>query len=153
MLKPHRKYNDGTNIQFYMNEVAERGVIVVYDTSLTGTPTLDDVNNAVKLPTAAYTGEAPAGLLLCDVVDYDPSTCYPNYHKREVAVTGKVEILRKGTVVTDQLDDGLTIVPGEAAYFVEDGVLTNVSGSTQVGTFMSPIDDDGYVQVDITIGS
>lgn len=151
-LKPHRKYNDGTNIQFFMNEVAERGVIVVYDTSLTGDYTLDNVSNAVKLPTSGYTGEAPAGLLLVDVKDYDPSTCYPNYHKREVPITGKVEILRHGVVTTNMVDD-VTIVPGEDAYFVEDGLLTNVVAGTKVGTFMSPIADDGYVQVDITIGS
>ena len=152
MLKPQRKYNDGTDIQFFMNEEAERGVIVVYDTSLTGSPSLDDVNNAVKLPTAAFTGESPAGLLLCDVVDYDPSTCYPNYHKQEVPVTGKVTLLRKGWVITNKVDE-VTIVAGENAYFTEDGLLTNVDDSVKVGTFMSPIDADGYVQVDITIGS
>lgn len=152
MLKPQRKYNDGSDIQFFMNEVAERGVIVVYDTSLTGSPGMDDVNNAVKLPTSGYTGEAPAGLLLCDVKDYDPSTCYPNYHKFEVPITGKVTLLRRGWIVTNMVDD-VDIVPGEDAYFVEDGLLTNVAGSTKVGTFMSPVDSNGYVQVDITIGS
>lgn len=155
MLKPFRKYNQGSEIRFYMNEAAERGVIVVYDTSLTGSYSLDDVNNAVKLPTASYTAEAPAGLLLCDVVSTDPSLCCRNFHKDEVPVTGKVSILRHGWVTTNSIDSSVTgsIVAGEDAYFVEDGELTNVAGSTKVGTFMTPVDSSGYAVVDINVGS
>lgn len=155
MLKGQRKYNDGSDIRYFMNEASERGVIVVFDQSLTGSPSLDDVGNAVALPTAGYTGEVPAGLLLCDVVDVDPSRCCRNFHKDEVPVTGKVTILRKGWVVTNSLDTGVadTILPGEVAYFVEDGLLTNVAGSQAVGVFMTRADADGYVAVDITLGS
>lgn len=152
-LKPDR-IESHTDISFFMNEVAERGVIVVHDRTTSGLgASMDDADNVVKLPDVANgSGEYPAGLLLNDVVNIDQTRQHINWHKDEMQVGGKVTLLRQGQVVTNKVASGVTPAPGDKAYFTTAGELeTTATNSTQVGRFLSSLDADGYVKVEINI--
>ncbi|MCK5608431.1 DUF2190 family protein [Candidatus Pacearchaeota archaeon] len=152
-LKPDRKYTEGTEIDAFMNVVAERGIIVHYSTSGSGT-NMDDATNVVAIPTGqAPSGLNVAGLLLNDVVNKDLTQTHLNQHKDEVQLGGKVNILVDGWVVTDQVATGVTFAAGEEAYFDSVGKLTNADpGSADViGRFMGAKGADGYVKVRISL--
>ena len=150
-LKPDRKYDEGTSIRYFMNEVSERGIIVVFNPATTGDTSLDNPNSQVIVPTG--NNQSPAGILLNDVVTGDPSRCCRNFHKDEVFVCSKVAVLRDGWVTTNMINAGDTPLAGETAYFVAGGLLSNGTGSAAVGQFLTSVDADGYVVVDITVGS
>ena len=138
-----------TDISFFMNETAERGLIVAASTQGSGAA-MDDSTAAVKVVSAA--ADEPVGLLLNDVVDLDLTRQHINYGKDEVQKGGKVAILRVGTVVTDQISGSITL--GEEAFFSADGKLTSqtaFSGSTQVGRWLSKKGADGFAKVAINI--
>lgn len=148
-LKPDR-IEAYTDISFFMNEVAERGGIVVHSTAGSGSA-MDD-SNAVVAYAADQSGTNPAGLLLNDVVDYDLTRQHINFHKDEVQKGSKVTILRQGFVVTDMIVSGVSPTAGQPAYYGADGLLTNVAtNSTQVGRWLSQKDSEGYAKVDINI--
>lgn len=148
-LKPDR-IEAYTDISFFMNEVGERGGVVVHSTSGSGV-SMDDPNAVVEYA-ASPSGKSPAGLLLNDVVNLDLTRQHINWHKDEVQVGSKVTLLRQGQVTTDVVATGLDISAGNPAYFGADGALTTDStDSTQVGRFLSDYDADGYVKVDINI--
>lgn len=148
-LKPDR-IEAYTDISFFMNEVGERGGVVVHSTSGSGV-SMDDPNAVVEYA-ASPSGKSPAGLLLNDVVNLDLTRQHINWHKDEVQVGSKVTLLRQGQVTTNVVATGLDISAGDVAYFGAEGALTTVStNSTQVGRFLSDYDADGYVKVDINI--
>ncbi len=157
-LKPDR-VEHLTDISFYKNDaVAERGLILAHSTGGSGAAMDDALAQVVDV--AGYT-DNPAGLLLNDVVNIDLTRQQYNAHKDEVQLGGKVTLLRRGTVVTDQISGTPTI--GERAYFVLDGRLcgeasypggtgfNNEPDGAQVGRFLSVPDADGYVKVEINI--
>ena len=141
-----------TDLSFFMNATAERGILVVHDGGGSGAA-MDDSAATVKVPTA--TTDQPAGLLLNDVVNLDLTRQHLNYHQDEVQQGGKVLLLRRGTVVTDQISG--TPVIGEQAHFAigaNGGYLTTASEdnrSDQVGRWLSTKDPDGYAKVEINI--
>jgi len=139
-----------TDISYYKSDaVAERGIIVAHSTGGSGAA-MDDA--LAKVATVSSTGDLPAGLLLCDVVNLDLTRQHYNMHKDEVQLGSKVTLLRRGTVVTNQVSG--TPVIGEAAHFAGDGRLTTSSqnaGSAQVGRWLSVKDADGYAKVEINI--
>jgi hypothetical protein len=148
-LKPDR-IEAYTDISFFMNEVGDRGGVVVHSTSGSGV-SMDDPNAVVEYA-ASPSGKSPAGLLLNDVVNLDLTRQHINWHKDEVQVGSKVTLLRQGQVTTNVVATGLNISAGNPAYFGAEGALTTVStNSTQVGRFLSDYDADGYVKVDINI--
>lgn len=148
-LKPDR-VEHLTDISYYKADaVAERGLIVAHLTGGSGAA-MDD--SLAQVDTVSTTGDLPAGLLLNDVVNLDLTRQQYNAHKDEVQLGGKVTLLRRGTVVTDQVSG--TPVVGEAAHFAADGRLTTSSensGSVQVGRWLSVKDSDGYAKVEINI--
>ena len=148
-LKPDR-IEAYTDISFFMNEVGDRGGVVVHSTSGSGV-SMDDPNAVVEYA-ASPSGKSPAGLLLNDVVNLDLTRQHINWHKDEVQVGSKVTLLRQGQVTTNVVATGLNISAGNPAYFGAEGALTTVStNSTQVGRFLSDYDADGYVKVEINI--
>jgi len=148
-LKPDR-IEAYTDISFFMNEVGERGGVVVHSTAGVGV-SMDD-GDAVVAYAASPSGKSPAGLLLNDVVDLDLTRQHINWHKDEVQVGSKVTLLRQGQVTTNVVVTGLDISAGDVAYFGAEGVLTTDStNSVQVGRFLSDYDADNYVKVDINI--
>lgn len=147
-LKPlrHPAYDD---ISMFMNEVAERGRVVIYDASVSGLGDMDDANALCKMPTS--TAGNPAGILMNDVVDVDQSRYALNMHQDEVQKGGKVTLLRRGFVRTNCIVAGVNPVPGSGAYFNTSGELTMTTTSTRVGTFTSAKDADGYVKVEVNL--
>jgi hypothetical protein len=155
-LKPDR-IEAYTDISFFCNDTtAERGVMAVHSTGGSGVA-MDDANAVVTTVVADPSGTKPAGLLLNDVVDLDLTRQHINWHRDEVQTGSKVTLLRQGQVTTDQVVSGVTPAVGDAAYYGVNGQLTNVSteGATsagvQVGRFLSTLDADGYVKVDINL--
>lgn len=152
-LKPDR-IESHTDISFFMNEVAERGVVVVHYTGTSGLgPAMDDADAVVQLPNnTGGSGENPAGLLLCDVVNLDLTRQHLNQHQNEVQIGSKVTLLKQGQVTTNMLETGVLPYPGQKAYFTVDGKFhTTSTNSTQVGRFLSSKDADGYVKIEINI--
>ena len=145
-LRPDRNEHL-TDLSFFMNETAERGVIVTAATQGSGAA-MDDSSAAVQVANAK--NEKPVGLLLNDVVNLDLTRQHINYAKDEVQQGGKVLLLRVGTVTTDQISGSITM--GAAAHFMSDGTLaTGSTASIQVGRFLSKKDADGYAKVAINI--
>ena len=158
-LKPDR-HELLTDISFFMNETAERGVVVVHSTVGSGAA-MDDGNAVVTVPTTA-SGSSPAGLLLNDVVDIDLTRQHLNQHQDEVQKGGKVTLLKQGWVVTNKLDDGGdAITAGAAAHVASSGLVSTINplpGDAQndqvpsrIGTFLSSKDADGYAKVYVNI--
>ena len=163
-LKPDR-HEVVTDISFFMNETAERGIIVTHSTAGSGAA-MDDSNALVAIPTTA-SGSAPAGLLLNDVVNIDLTRQHLNQHQDEVQKGGKVTLLNQGYVVTNKLEVNSKPTFGAPAYVASSGLLstTDPEGydgstldlsrkfdySTKVGRFLSTEDADGYAKVYIDI--
>lgn len=147
-LKPDRiELPDGSRIKYFMNAVAERGIIVVHGS--TSGEGMDDPDAVVIKPTGA-TG-SPVGVLMNDVVNLDLTRQHLNQHQDEVQVGNKVAILRRGMVRTNMLKTGDTPSAGDPAYFAINGEFTTTAGSDRVGTFESNADSDGYVEVEVNI--
>lgn len=145
-LKPDR-IEHLTDISFFMNTTAERGGVVSFVSGGVGAA-MDDADAIVEYA-VANTG-APAGVLLNDVVNLDLTRQHINWHRDEVQVGGKVTLLRVGQVTTDLVDG--TPIAGDAAYVGPSGLIsTSSSGATQIGTFLSSVDSDGYAKVSVNI--
>ncbi len=145
-LKPDR-IEHLTDISFFMNTTAERGGVVSFVSGGVGAA-MDDADAVVEYA-VANTG-APAGVLLNDVVNLDLTRQHINWHKDEVQIGGKVTLLRVGQVTTDLVDG--TPGAGDAAYVGPSGLIsTSSSGATQIGTFLSSVDSDGYAKVSVNI--
>ena len=145
-LRPDRNEHL-TDLSFFMNETAERGVIVTAATQGSGAA-MDDSAAAVQV--ANTTSEIPVGLLLNDVVNLDLTRQHINFAKDEVQQGGKVLLLRVGTVTTDQISGSITM--GAAAHFMSAGTLaTGSTASIQVGRVLSKKDADGFAKVAINI--
>ena len=163
-LKPDR-VEHLTDLSFFMNETGDRGGIVTYRVSAAASgAAMDDANALVGSPTgttAAEFGqggqgngnEKPAGLLLNDVVNLDLTRQHINFHKDEVQKGSKVLLLKRGTVVTNNISGTPTAANiGATLYFDQDGNLgVGANAGTAVGRLLSIKDADGYAKVDIDI--
>jgi hypothetical protein len=148
-LKPDRiELADGSRIKYFMNEVAERGIVVVLDTP--GGEGMDDPTATVSVPAAA-TGNVPAGVLMNDVVNLNLIRQHINWHRDEVQVGNKVDLIRRGVVRTNMVASGDTPAAGDAAHYGADGEFTTTTDSVKVGTFVSELDAEGYVEVEVSI--
>lgn len=146
-----------TDISYFCNDAtAERGVIAVHSTGGSGVA-MDDSLAVVTTVIANPSGTRPAGLLLNDVVSLDLTRQHINWHRNEVQTGSKVTLLRQGQVTTNSVVSGVAPTIGQDAYYGVNGKLTNVStvGATssgvKVGRFLSVLDADGYIKVDINI--
>jgi len=161
-LKPDR-HEVVTDISFFMNETAERGIVVVHSTAGSGAA-MDDGNALVVAPTTA-SGTDPAGMLLNDVVNIDLTRQHLNQHQDEVQKGGKVTLLKQGWVVSNKLEVNSKPTVGAPAFYASSGLLSTpnpVSAGSQpavgtdqrpqlVGRFLSTEDADGYAKVYIDI--
>ena len=156
-LKSDRSVLD-TDISFFMNEAATRGGIASVSTG--GSGAAMDQGEALVTYAALPSGAVPVGLLLNDMVNIDLTRQHLNQHKDEVQKGGKVTLLRKGYVVTSNLE-GTSPSAGDPAYVAHSGNLatsdlsnddTDADGSTRlVGRFLSGVDQDGYAKVYIDL--
>jgi len=145
-----------SQIDFFMNETAERGGIVCISTVGSGAA----MDQAEQLCTYAPlpSGQATLGVLMCDVVNLDLTRQHENWHKEEVQKGGKVTIWNKCTVVTDRIYPGVTPTAGQKAYVGHSGLLaTSViesddgDTSSVVGKFLTTKDEDGYCKVSVNL--
>ena len=143
-----------TDISFFMNETATRGIVVSVDTAGSGA----SMDNAVNLckKQSAPSGTYPLGILLNDVVNLDLTRQHLNQHKDEVQKGGKVTILRKGWVVTDAILGAPSA--GQDAYYAGTGLIGSSStignslvGVKVLGQFLSSKDADGFAKVSINL--
>jgi hypothetical protein len=156
-LKSDRSVLD-TDISFFMNEAATRGGVASVSTG--GSGAAMDQGEALVTYAALPSGAVPVGLLLNDMVNIDLTRQHLNQHKDEVQKGGKVTLLRKGYVVTSNLE-GASPSAGDPAYVAHSGNLatsdlssddTDDDGSTRlVGRFLSGVDQDGYAKVYIDL--
>ena len=155
-LKTDRSVLD-TDISFFMNEAATRGGVASVSTG--GSGAAMDQGEALVTYAALPSGKVPVGLLLNDMVNIDLTRQHLNQHKDEVQKGGKVTLLRKGYVVTDNIQGSPSA--GDPAYVAHSGNLaasdlsnddTDTDGSTRlVGRFLSSKDQDGYAKVYIDL--
>ena len=153
------RYEGVTDISFFMNETATRGGIVCLKTP-GGSGAAMDQGGALVTYAALPSGKIPVGLLVNDMVNIDLTRQHINQHKDEVQKGGKVTLLRKGYVVTNNIE-GTTPTAGAPAYVAHSGNLsiadlsnddTDADGSTRVvGRFLSTVDEDGYAKVYIDL--
>lgn len=156
-LKSDRSVLD-TDISFFMNEAATRGGVASVSTG--GSGAAMDQGEALVTYAALPSGKVPVGLLLNDMVDIDLTRQHLNQHKDEVQKGGKVTLLRKGYVVTNNIE-GTSPSAGDPAYVAHSGNLSvedlssddgDADGSTRlVGRFLSGVDQDGYAKVYIDL--
>ena len=152
-LKADRNELD-VDISFFMNETAEKGQIVCISTA--GSGAAMDQSQALVTVAAASTTNIPVGVLLNDVVDIDLTRQHINWHKDEVQKGGKVAILKKGYVVTDQVAGTPT---AGALAFLDDADTGKFATAAEVadtkyspvGRFMSIKDEDDYVKVEVNL--
>ena len=70
-LKGLRKYDEGSDIAYVLNEVATAGIVVRHVSTASGTGKPGDANNLIEIPTDA--SGVPLGILATDVVSIDLS--------------------------------------------------------------------------------
>jgi hypothetical protein len=147
-LKGDRNELD-TDISFFMNETATRGLVVSVSTAGSGAA----MDNGVALATvkANPSGAYPLGILLNDMVNLDLTRQHLNQHKDEVQKGGKITILRKGFVVTDAISG--TPSGGQDAYLAGTGLIsaTQAAGALKIGQFLSSKDADGFAKVAVNL--
>ena len=148
-LKPDRiELPNGSRIKYFMNEVAEAGIIVNLDSP--GGDGLDNPDSTVSVPTGP--SGSPAGVLMNGVVDLDLTRQHINQHKDEVQVGNKVALMKHGMCRTNKLKSGDDPNAGDAAHYTEDGEFTSsVTDSDRIGTFSGPVDAEGYIEVEVDI--
>lgn len=138
-----------TNIDYFLNEVAERGLVVSVSTQ--GSGAAMDNSSALATVAAEASGATPLGVLLNDMVNIDQTKQHLNQYKDEIQKGGKVTILSKGWIVTDQIDG--TPTAGQTAYVADSGKIAGTQDGTAVaiGRFMSTKDANGYAKVAINL--
>jgi len=138
-----------TEVTYFMNETASRGSVVSISTQ--GSGSAMDSSSAVATVAAEASGAIPLGILLNNVVNIDQTRQHINWHQDEVQQGGKVTILTKGFVVTDQISG--TPTAGQTAYVADSGKIAGTQDGTAVaiGRFLSTKDSDGYAKVSINL--
>lgn len=142
-----------SHIDFFMDEVAERGGVAVVST--VGSGAAMDQSEAVVTYAADPSGKLPVGVLMNDMVNLDLTRQHINWHKDEVQKGGKVTIWSKCVVVTDMIYPGEAVAVNEPAYLGPSGLLisedTNTHATPIVGHFLSTKDEDGYAKVSVNL--
>lgn len=158
------RYELQTDISFFYNAgTATRGGVVVHDTTAGSGAAMDQGANLVKYA-AATSATVPVGLLLNDVVNKDLTRTHLNQYKDEVQKGGKVTVLRKGYVVTNNITatgiapaasgTGLAGQPAYACHVNAGNVRPDSPGSSGVllvGRFLTSRDADGYAKVEVNL--
>ena len=152
------RYEESTDISYFSSATGVKGQAVCLDAAaLSGASgvALDQGENTVSPQTAANT-DVPVGIILNDVVNKDLTRTHLNQYKDEVQLGGKVTVLTRGWVLTDQITG--TPKAGDLAYasatLGEIGASAadaTATGNLALGRFMSKKDADGYAKVYINL--
>ena len=142
-----------TDISFFCNEAVEKGQVLCVSTQASGAAM--DNSSALAALKAEASGnletKAVLGVCLNDVVDIDQTRQHINWHKDEVQKGGKVTIMTKGTIVTDQITGDPTV--GQVAYLADAGKITGTQDgdSPALGRFLSTKDANDFCKVAINL--
>lgn len=150
-----------SQIDFFMNEVAERGKLACVSTVGSGAA-MDQAQQLATCTFSTISGVRPLGVLMCDMVNNDLTRMHENWHKEEVQIGGKVTIWPKCTVVTNMIYPGHTPTAGQTAYLAPSGYIGNALVQSEdsttdgkrihaVGRFLSTKDEDGYCKVAVNL--
>lgn len=150
------RYEESTDISFfYTNGAVARGGVVCLETLSASGAAMDQGDNTVVYA-AASPSDVPVGILLNDVVNKDLTRTHLNQYKDEVQLGGKVTVMTRGWVVTNNVTG--TPAAGDMAYASETlGEIATVaadaeaSGNLAIGRFMSAKDADGYAKVYVNL--
>jgi hypothetical protein len=150
------RYELETDISFFYNEeTVTRGGVVVHDSTTASGAAMDQGVNLVKYKTCGAT-DVPVGILLNDVVNKDLTRTHLNEHKDEVQKGGKVTILRKGWVVTNNITGTPNV--GDVAFasatkgeIGASAASAAATGNLAIGRFLTDKDEDGYCKVEINL--
>ncbi len=141
-----------TDISFFYNAAATtRGCVVSHASTVGSGAAMDQGVNLCEKSTSTV----PLGILLNNVVNKDLTRTHLNQHKDEVQKGGKVTVLRKGYVVTNNIFG--TPTAGAAAYAAAHAAGGSAagdiatSGTYQIGRFLSTKDEDGYAKVEVNL--
>ena len=154
------RYEESTDISFfYTNGTATRGGVVCLDVLSASGAAMDQGDNSVIYKAADGAADVPVGVLLNDVVNKDLTRTHLNWYKDEVQQGGKVTVMTRGWVVTNNIQTGDAPTPGALAYASDTEVGTfsltaadaDASGNLAVGRFMSRVDADGYAKVYVNL--
>jgi len=147
-LKGDRNELD-TDISFFINETAEKGQFMSISTA--GSGSAMDNSSAVVTAKADASGALFAGVILNDVVNIDQSRYHINWQKDEVQLGGKVTLLRKGFIVTDQVTG--TPTAGQDCYLADSGNCSASADGTspKIGQFLSIKDAAGFAKVAVNV--
>lgn len=142
-----------TDITMTCASVSERGYIVVHKTAGSGDQRGDHAG--ITEVVTAQSGKKVAGMLMCNVVNYDTTKYHGNFHQDESLINERVSLLKKGRVSTNALVAGQTPTAGDKAYLGASGKLTgtwvNDVATPKVGEFAGAKDQNGYVAVDLNL--
>jgi hypothetical protein len=149
-LKPDRQRNKyADDMTWFMNEVAEKGGVVVIST--VGSGAAMDQSTNLGTYASSPSGKLPLGFLLVDMVNKDLTQTHLNPYNGEVQKGSKVLLSPQGSVVTNMIYPGLTITAGQTCYLGPSGLVQNVyvndAATPIVGSFLSTKDEDGYAKV------
>jgi hypothetical protein len=154
------RYELYTDIQWFMNEVAQRGGIASLST--VGSGAALDQSQALVTYASNSSGVIPWGILLNDMVNYDLTRQHINWHKDEVQQGGKVTLGRRGWWTTNFING--TPAKGDYAALASSGYVNVVTAANYqnnsyskainpvVGQFQSTLDEDGYAEIGIALG-
>lgn len=150
------RYELKTDISYFMVDVATRGGIVSLVT--VGSGAAMDQAAALVTYAASSTGVRPVGVLMGDVVNYDLTRQHINFHRDEIQVGGKVRVLQKGYVVTNNIigtpavnDNAVLTSSGNVMPQALTAAGTNLSLRPLVGWFGSVKDEDGYAKLNVEL--
>ena len=143
-----------TDITRSAESVAEKGMVTVHVSS--GSGVAIGASYGKTDWKADPSGFKVAGMLLNDVFSLDETLYHRNYHKDAMKAGEPSRLLRKGTVTTNKIIGAPTV--GTVAYLGASGNLTPTKSATgglvatpPVGEFKSIKDENGYVEVDVTL--
>ena len=154
------RHEESTDISYFYNAgTATRGGVVCLDAAaLAGASgaAMDQGENLVSYQAAAVT-DVPIGILLNDVVNKDLTRTHLNQFKDEVQKGGKVTLMTRGWVVTNNVTG--TPTAGMLAYadsatagnITAADVPLSASGQLAIGRWGSRKDADGYAKLFITL--
>lgn len=150
------RIEESTDISFFYNEgTATRGGVVVLDAANASGAAMDQGANKVKYAVATST-DVPVGILLNDVVNKDLTRTHLNQYKDEVQKGGKVTVMTRGQVTTNNVTG--TPAAGNLAYACNTtagNISTEAgdaaeSGALCIGRFLSA-KLDGYAKVAVNL--
>ena len=156
------RFEESTDISFFYNEgtATRGGVVVLADQGQASGAALDQGENLVKYAKATAT-DVPVGILLNDVVNKDLTRTHLNQYKDEVQKGGKVTVLTRGWVVTNNIEGtpkagevafaSTVDVDGTAGHICNATSFAAASGELCIGRFMSRKDADGYCKVYVNL--